>query len=102
MNFVHIIGELENDAEVIFTSKDNKRKFYQFIIKVPIETKSRRVLKKIDRILIKAWSNSDDDEFLLHKNAVVEIKGKVKSYSKKDDPTKLKNEIFARKIIYIN
>ncbi|ABC01251.1 single-stranded DNA-binding protein [Mycoplasma capricolum] len=101
MNLVNIIGQLEGDATVAYTSKDGEKKLYKFVVKVPKPYKSKEV-DSLDYINIKAWSNAVDDEFLLHNKAVVGIEGRIESFTSNNDLTNIRNEIFATRIIYLN
>ncbi|CBW54136.1 Conserved hypothetical protein, putative single strand binding protein [Mycoplasma mycoides subsp. capri LC str. 95010] len=101
MNLVNIIGQLEGDATVAYTSKDGEKKLYKFIVKVPKPYKSKEV-DSLDYINIKAWLNAVDDEFLLHDQAVVGIEGRIQSFTSNNDLANVRNEIFASRILYLN
>lgn len=101
MNLVNIIGQLEGDATVAYTSKDGEKKLYKFVVKVPKPYKSKEV-DSLDYINIKAWSNAVDDEFLLHDQAVVGIEGRIQSFTSNNDLANIRNEIFASRILYLN
>ncbi|WP_434333531.1 single-stranded DNA-binding protein [Mycoplasma capricolum subsp. capricolum] len=100
MNVVNIVGQIEGDATVAYTSKDGEKKLYKFIIKVPNQNSSDE--NSFDYINIKAWSNTVDDEFLLHDQAVVGIEGKIQSFTSNNDLTNIRNEISATRILYLN
>ncbi|ADR24473.1 single-strand binding family protein [Mycoplasma leachii PG50] len=101
MNVVNIIGQLEGDATVAYTSKDGEKKLYKFVVKVPKSYKTEEV-DSLDYINIKAWSNAVDDEFLLHNQAVVAIEGRIESFISNNDLTNIRNEIIANRILYLN
>ncbi|QVK02456.1 single-stranded DNA-binding protein [Mycoplasma mycoides] len=100
MNVVNIVGQIEGDATVAYTSKDGEKKLYKFIVKVPNPHSSDK--NSFDYINIKAWSNTVDDEFLLHDQAVVGIEGRIQSFTSNNDLANIRNEIFASKILYLD
>ncbi|WP_434323906.1 single-stranded DNA-binding protein [Mycoplasma capricolum subsp. capricolum] len=101
MNLVSIIGQLDGDATIAYTSKDGEKKLYKFVVKVPKPYKAEEV-DSLDYINIKAWSDAVDDEFLLHDQAVVGIEGRIESFTSNNDLANIRNEIFATRILYLN
>ncbi|EOA07461.1 MULTISPECIES: single-stranded DNA-binding protein [Mycoplasma] len=101
MNLVNIIGQLEGDATIAYTSKDGDKKLYKFVVKVPKPYKVKEG-DGVDYINVKAWSNTVDDEFLLHDQAVIGIEGRIQSFTSNNDLTNVRNEIFANRILYLN
>ncbi|QVJ95999.1 single-stranded DNA-binding protein [Mycoplasma mycoides] len=100
MNVVNIVGQIEGDATVTYTSKDGEKKLYKFIVKVPNQHSSDE--NSFDYINIKAWSNTVDDEFLLQDQAAVGIEGKIQSFTSNNDLTNIRNEIYAKRILYLD
>ncbi|WP_027063158.1 single-stranded DNA-binding protein [Mesoplasma seiffertii] len=101
MNLVNIIGQIEGDAEVAYTSKDGSKKLYKFIVKVPKPFKSKAGREHEDFINIKAWSTAVKDEYALHDQAIVGIEARVQSFGNAES-THYGNEIVANRIIYLN
>lgn len=101
MNLVQIVGQLEGDATIEYVSKDRDKKLYKILLKVPKPYKAKPG-EDIDYIIVKAWPNTIDDEFLLHDQAVIAIEGRIQSFVSNNDLTNVRNEIFANKILYLN
>ncbi|ASZ09305.1 single-stranded DNA-binding protein [Mesoplasma chauliocola] len=101
MNLVNIIGQIEGDAEIAYTSKDGNAKLYKFTVRVPNTYKSKAGKNEDDLINIKAWSSAINDEFALHDQAVVGIEARVHSSTNKEN-TNVFNEIIANRITYLN
>ncbi|PPE06804.1 single-stranded DNA-binding protein [Mesoplasma corruscae] len=101
MNLVNIIGQIEGDAEVAYTSKDGNSKLYKFIVRVPNKSKNKTYHKEDDLINVKAWSTVIEDEFSLHDQAIIGIEGKIHS-SKGKDSTNIFNEIYANRVLYLS
>ncbi|ADR24017.1 conserved hypothetical protein [Mycoplasma leachii PG50] len=98
MNFVNLIGQLKNDAEIVFISNDEQTKVYSFLLQVP--KKDNR--EKFEVLEITANSNAVDDEFLLHEGAVLGIEGHLVSVPSTDWPGKTYTKIIANRILYLN
>lgn len=101
MNLVNIIGQLEGDAEIAYTSKDGNSKLYKFIVRVPNTSRNKAVKKEDDLITIKAWSSAINDEFALHDQAIIGIEGKIHS-SQNKETLNVFNEIYANRVLYLN
>ncbi|ATQ35716.1 single-stranded DNA-binding protein [Mesoplasma entomophilum] len=101
MNLVNIIGQIEGDAQVAYTSKDGNAKLYKFVVRVPNSYKSKTGKNEDDLINVKAWSSAINDEFALHDQAVVGIEARVHSSINKENANVF-NEIIANRIMYLN
>ncbi|AAT75894.1 single strand binding protein [Mesoplasma florum L1] len=101
MNLVNIIGQIEGDAQVTYTSKDGNAKLYKFVVRVPNLYKSKTGKNEDDLINIKAWSSAINDEFALHDQAVVGIEARIHSSVNKES-SNVFNEIIANRIMYLN
>ncbi|ATG97319.1 single-stranded DNA-binding protein [Mesoplasma lactucae] len=101
MNNVIMMGTLEGDAEVIYTSPDGNKSLYKFLLKVPKPYKSKDGTNPPeDLVNIKVWSTQLTDEYILHDQAYVGIEGRINSYAGKDYKNVV-NDIIANKVIYL-
>ncbi|ATZ17421.1 single-strand DNA-binding protein [Williamsoniiplasma luminosum] len=99
MNNVNIIGQIEGDAQIAYTSQDGARKLYKFVLRVP------RPFKKNDEVIddlinVKCWSTKIEDEDNLHDQAYVGIEGRIQSFGNEEFKTPV-NEVIAFKILYL-
>lgn len=101
MNLVNIIGQIEGDAEIAYTSKDDNSKLYKFVVRVPNVYKSKAGKNEDDLINVRAWSTAINDEFALHDQADVGIEARIHSSANKEN-TNIFNEIIANRIMYLN
>ncbi|AHI53686.1 single-stranded DNA-binding protein [Spiroplasma sabaudiense Ar-1343] len=101
MNNVIVIGQMEGEPQIVYTSKDGEKKLYKFTLRTPKPFKNKMGEIIDDFINIKAWSNTVIDEFGLHDQAYLGIEGRIQSFGNSDLST-FANEIIASKIIYLN
>ncbi|ATZ18230.1 single-stranded DNA-binding protein [Mesoplasma melaleucae] len=101
MNLVNIIGQIERDAEVAYTSKDGNSKLYKFVVRVLNSYKSKAGKNEDDLINVKAWSTAINDEFALDDQAIVGIEARIHLSTNKEN-TNIFNEIIANIIMYLN
>lgn len=104
MNNVIMMGTLEGDAEIVYTTPDGNKSLYKFLLKVPKPYKPKEkhdYEHHDDLISVKVWSTQLTDEFILHDQACVGIEGRVNSYASKDFKT-ISNDIIANKVFYLS
>ncbi|AXK51061.1 single-stranded DNA-binding protein [Spiroplasma alleghenense] len=101
MNNVIVIGQMEGEPQVVYTSNDGLKKLYKFILRTPKPFKNKAGEITDDFINIKAWSNTILDEYSLHDQAYLGIEGHIRSFANGELST-FANEIVASKIIYLN
>lgn len=103
MNNVLIVGQIEGDAKVAFTTSNGINKLYKFVIKVPrpyYQIDSERIV--CDFVNVKCWSTKLEDEDNLHDQDYVGIEGRIQSFGGNNkDFKKYGNEVIATKITYL-
>lgn len=101
MNNVNIIGLIEGDAIVSYTSEDGNKKLYKFTLRVPRNYKKKNGDVADDMVNVKCWSNTLEDEFALHDQAYIGIEGRIQSFGN-GEYAHFANEVLANKVVYLN
>lgn len=101
MNNVTIIGQIEGDAKIAYTTEDGAHKLYKFVLKVPRYPKKGTSERHEDFINIKCWSSKLEDEDNLHDQAYVGVEGRLQSFGN-GDYRNYGNEVIATKILYLD
>lgn len=99
-----MIGQIEGDAKITYTTENGEHKLYKFVLRVPRlnrrSTNENHEGKHHDFINVKCWSSKIEDEDNLHDQAFVGIEGRLQSYGGNDHKI-YGNEVIATKILYL-
>jgi single-strand DNA-binding protein len=98
MNTVSIIGQLEGEPELVFNGKQDDKKLYKLVIRVPKKGKVQPEGRKEDFINIKVWSNVLGNELDYFDQITLGIEGKISSFETQNHEYYV-NEVVASRII---
>lgn len=100
MNSVTMIGQIDGDARITYTSEDGQRRLYKFVLRVPRPSRKKGEENGADFINVKCWSSKVEDEDNLHDQAYIGVEGRIQSFGN-GEYKNFGNEVIATKILYL-
>ncbi|QVJ96000.1 thioredoxin domain-containing protein [Mycoplasma mycoides] len=107
MNVVNIIGQIENDCQVIDISPDKTKKLLCFTIVLPKDNNNfsdedLAISDQFNHIKIKFWTENSNEEMLLVDQTIVAVNGWIQTFLQSINPMEYAIEIYANKISYLS
>ncbi|WP_434333532.1 hypothetical protein V2P58_04100 [Mycoplasma capricolum subsp. capricolum] len=106
MNVVNIVGQIENDCQVIDVSPDKTKKLLCFTIVLPKHNNNSSnedlaISDQFNHVKIKFWTENSNEEMLLVDQTIVAVNGWIQTSLQSINPMEYAIEIYANKITYL-